>query len=244
MFKVYVKDESFVEPEDIIYYLLTSTGLFLIKKSPFLRSSIKVDSIGFLQSHEESVVIFMPRIPFQTLRPVLSFFKKIYQLCQSEAETLIFYSPELKKYEISVPEQDPSATHVDYKTSIQDYVSQRKDGFCLVGDIHSHGDMGAFHSGVDSADEENFEGIHIVIGNISSVPTVSCSVVMNNKRFLLPEEDVIDYGEDFPAEWLTKVKTPKNVNRGDDKEKDKDKGKESLVDRGSRRVFFKGKTGK
>jgi hypothetical protein len=52
--------------------------------------------------------------------------------------------------------------------SVREYNRLYDAGFRIFGTIHSHCNFGAFHSGVDDADEKHFDGLHITIGNVRS----------------------------------------------------------------------------
>lgn len=85
----------------------------------------------------------------------------------------------------------------------------KKEGWQVVGTIHSHGSMSAFHSGVDDADEKNFDGVHITIGRCDSVPEYSCSLVVQGKREIVDPSVLIDGMapmDAVPAAWLSAMK--------------------------------------
>lgn len=205
--EVHLKGKDFVEPEEDIYYLVAKEGVFLIKKNEFFESSVKVDNNLPLRSHQQNVKLGIPNIPYESIiRPVVSFFRKIYQTQGTEAEALLFYSLIKREYKIEVPKQKASGGGADYRVDIAKYLEKRKDGYRLIGDIHSHASMGAFHSGVDDHDEETFDGIHITVGNLDTAPTLSCSVVISGKRIKLEPDEIISGVEEFPQEWMKKVK--------------------------------------
>lgn len=55
-----------------------------------------------------------------------------------------------------------------YEKSYAEYQDLIKEGWIIYGTIHSHCNMPAFHSGTDDSDEENFEGLHITIGKVTT----------------------------------------------------------------------------
>jgi len=61
-------------------------------------------------------------------------------------------------------------------------VGENPEDLLRVGTIHSHCNSEAFHSDVDKADEKFDDGIHITIGNISLLPSFSCSLVSDGAR--------------------------------------------------------------
>jgi len=106
---------------------------------------------------------------------------------KSEAIVLLFYNKEKKTYKVYVPEQEVSAAHCSYKIekTIKDYM--------LIGSIHSHASMSAFHSGVDVDDEEKFDGIHITVGKVDEeFFDIVSSIAINGTRVPVVAADYID----------------------------------------------------
>jgi len=69
--------------------------------------------------------------------------------------------------------------------------------------------MTAFHSGVDDADEKSFDGVHITVGRLDSVPEYSCSIVVQGTREMIDPSILIDGmapADSVPAAWLEAVK--------------------------------------
>jgi hypothetical protein len=59
--------------------------------------------------------------------------------------------------------------------------------------IHSHAGFGAFHSSTDHTDEKHFDGLHITVGDLSKdLHTISTSVVVNGKRFLVDTHEYVE----------------------------------------------------
>src|SRR3989304_6040658 len=48
MFPIYVKEPGFREPEDPIYYVVTKSGLFQVKRTPVFRSRVRVRGLLWL----------------------------------------------------------------------------------------------------------------------------------------------------------------------------------------------------
>ncbi len=203
MFPVYIKDEKFQQPEDPIYYLVTADGVFLVKNTQFFTCATKVGSIPNLKKHKEELILKLPgKIPADQLRRVVAFFQKVYQMHQAEAAVVIYYSPEEAEYSLVVPDQKVSGASAHYT------VKGTPDGLLRVGEFHSHARMKASHSGIDDADEEHDDGLHITIGNLDTIPSYSCSMVVDGKRYSLDLSDVVQYEEEaeIPDEWLARVK--------------------------------------
>ncbi|NTU99147.1 hypothetical protein HGA64_04045 [Candidatus Falkowbacteria bacterium] len=102
------------------------------------------------------------------------------------------------------PEQKVAYAELEYSPH------DRFDGYLLVGSIHSHGSGMAHHSTgskfSDYDDEVTFDGMHITIGNINSrVFSVSCSIMVNGKRFMLDPCKYLGGIKEVPIKVLTAI---------------------------------------
>lgn len=202
MFPLYLKDEGFVEPQQPIYYLLARTGLFLVKENQFFRSATKVEGLSWLQEQEEGVRLKLPApIPLVLIRQAVAFFQEVYRQYQAEGVALLYYNHDVSRYELVVPEQEASPLRCWYQ------IPPTPQGWQRLGTLHSHGKLPAFHSGADVEDELHDDGIHITVGNVDFVPSLSCEVVVDGKRFDIAPTELISGFETvaWPREWLDKV---------------------------------------
>jgi PRTRC genetic system protein A len=187
MFRVFVNDGNQEIPDDDIMYIVCKEGVYLKKKLGIMESITPVTSISVLKSVEMTAQMHIKPIPGTQFAPVISFFKQVYTDHYGEAIVLLFYNEERKVYKIVPPAQKVSGAGVDYSRAMQ------IDGYTMIGDIHSHANMSAFHSGVDDKDEDSFDGLHITIGNNRDAEvSISASIVSNGKRFIVDPEDYID----------------------------------------------------
>ncbi len=79
------------------------------------------------------------------------------------------------------------------------------EGWELYGTIHSHCDFKAFHSAVDIADEENFEGLHITLGHVNAKFDLSYHFVFDGIDFkdFIPTKNI--FGVDNISELADEV---------------------------------------
>lgn len=77
---------------------------------------------------------------------------------------------------------DEAATALMLK-SYEEYNALMNSGFKIMGTIHSHCNFGAFHSGTDDADEKDFDGLHITVGNCRSGWSFSARYMINGFEF-------------------------------------------------------------
>lgn len=77
--------------------------------------------------------------------------------------------------------------------ALQDFNNLTNAGYGIFGTIHSHCDFAAFHSGVDDNDEQDFDGIHITIGNVNSGWTFKSRVMLNRGDFDRPIDELFNF---------------------------------------------------
>ena len=159
---------------------------------------------------EEGIIrIKLPKIPANVIREIHDFFKYAYIKYTSEAVVMIWYNFNTNKWSVEVPKQTTTGASVDYERNPKDEEIMRSEGFTFVGTIHSHGEMGAFHSGTDDADEIGFDGLHITIGKVMTGPEFACRFVMKDLQLKREPEDVLimpEIVDTVPKEWKDKIK--------------------------------------
>ena len=186
MFPVYLKDDAFEPPADPIHYLVTADGLFQVKENPVFRSCIRVRGIRGLQGQKDEVQWKLRPIPGSMLQRVVGLFREVYRRHKSEAIVLLLYDPAAREYDLSVPEQYVAGGHLSYVPGAA------PAGKLRVGTIHSHAEADAFHSPVDDGDEEHDDGLHVTIGNLDGPFSLSCSLVVDGRRFSLRSREVFE----------------------------------------------------
>lgn len=189
MFPIYLKDDGFAEPNDPIYYLVTKDGLFQVKQNLFFRSSTKVEGLGWLQGEEERVELRLPPLPAALLAEAVAFFREVFEKHRAEAVVLLYYHLRDKRYELKIPKQKVAEGRCEYE------IGPTPPGYLRVGTIHSHASAEAFHSELDDLDEMQDDGLHITVGNLDGVMSLSCSFVVDGRRFPLKPDEVFEHGD-------------------------------------------------
>ena len=187
MFPIHINDGTKEMPTDDIFYVVAKEGIFLKKKMGIMESLAPVNNISILESVALSAQMHIPKIPAKPFARVLEFFKEVYREHRSECAVIIFYNEETEQFKIVVPEQKVSFASLDYDRliTVEDYT--------MVGTIHSHSSMSAFHSGVDDDDEKSFDGLHITLGDMDeNEQSISSSIVANGYRFMVDPLDYVD----------------------------------------------------
>lgn len=182
-------------PPGKTFYLITGGGSYLHKDTGLIQATVPVDSIGGLhQGFEADCSLRMPKIPSLIIARALVFFRKIWDAMKSEAEVMLLYNEKDRRYELHCPTQEVNGGHVDYKLSDQMIAAKAEmgDGWKIVGTIHSHCNFSAFHSGTDTHDEANQDGIHITLGHVPQ-KNFSCTsaVAVNGHRWNVPPANVV-----------------------------------------------------
>lgn len=186
MFKVVLNDGQTPMPEDDIYYVIGKEGVYLKKKLGVMESIAPVKNISILESVASSAKMHIQPIPGKWIAKVINFFKAVYEEYRSEAIVLLFYNDETGHHKIVPPHQKVAGASCDYDKGMT------IEGYTMIGTIHSHANMSAFHSGVDDSDEEHFDGLHITLGNLADeYPSVSASIVSNGFRQMIEPSDYI-----------------------------------------------------
>lgn len=204
MFRMYLKDENFVEPRIGLYYLLAQDGLYQVKENACFKSSVKVDGLSDLQGHQETVELLLAPIPFKQIEEGIFFFREVLRQHGSEAVLLIYYSPEKRCYQMVAPIQYVSETDCDYE------LAASPSGHQLVGTIHSHPKGHAFHSSVDDTDEIDMDGLHITVGDLNEELSYSCSLTVDGRRAYLPVSRVFS---DFKTKRVAEGRPSKQAKR-------------------------------
>ena len=189
---VYIYDKEQGLPPDDICYIIGKGGAYLKKKLDLIESLTPVDRISFLDEVDTYAKINIPKIPVNLMANIIGFFRKVYELHKSESIVLLYYNKKEKTYKLYVPEQEVTAAGLDYKTdkTIQNHI--------LVGTVHSHASMSAFHSGIDDRDERRFDGLHITIGKVNDPEffDISVSIVVNGMRQRMTADSYVEKVEE------------------------------------------------
>lgn len=190
-------------PENFAY-VLDASGWKLFKRNEVSVALIPVEAVSGLTQLLTSIQFTAAKLPLDLIRKVTAWFRAVYQRHKSEAVGYLYYrSQEDGSWDFVPPAQTASAASAHYDQA------PRRAGWTIAGTIHSHGSMSAFHSRKDQHDEECFDGVHITIGRVDSVPEYSCSLVVQGKREIVDPAVLIDGIaplDSVPTEWMEAVK--------------------------------------
>jgi PRTRC genetic system protein A len=214
---IYLKsDPASPRPKDSEFFWLTRDGLFFCRNHPFFASDVPSPRPpAWLAPHGASCRVSFPKVPVAVLEFAVGFLGQVFERHGSEAVVLLLWNMQRRRYRLLVPEQDATVWESSggYRSALD--VTYKVPGVlprhCLVvGDVHSHGDYGAYASGVDKRDERHRDGIHIVVGRIDERrPEFHVEMSVDGYRFPLLFDDVLaGYRRPrtlVPREWLDRV---------------------------------------
>lgn len=161
--------------------------------------------------------------PHEEFARAITYFEWVYDNYKTEAAVLLLVNHDLKEWKVfhvlntdtsgvsvkylhpdsSVYIKDPKAKAAQEKV-VENYNKLYDEGWRVYGTIHSHCDFNAFHSGVDDADEMNFEGLHITIGNLKSGYTYAARFMLESVPLELYILDILDDDSTKGVENLSK----------------------------------------
>ncbi len=204
LFPIIAADESAVEEVSLPAFVVARDGLYLRKRSLLGLSQVQVDEVAHLPPAREYLEYALPKVPASLMSQVVGFFRAIWARQRSEALVLLTWDAEA--FGLIVPEQRAGAASVKHRLETSDV----PPGVQLVGSIHSHGALSAGASLTDEEDEADFDGIHVVVGDVDERrPSYSAAIVVDGRRFGCRTSLVLERPRRFtdpPADWLERVK--------------------------------------
>jgi PRTRC genetic system protein A len=214
---IYVKTRNDMEwPDDKVFYVLASNGLFLCRNYPFFRSC--VPAAGWpaeLETQRTFLKLKAPKVPRHLLEIAVGFFHRIGEATGAEAALLLIWDEGSNKVRLMAPKQRSTV----YRGSLggtfpvgvhYDLPSRLPEGWVIFGDIHSHVDGAAYSSFTDKRDEKHRPGLHIVVGRIGQEPPqIHVEAIVDGVRFDVDRDLVLEgYGQrrqQTAREWFDQV---------------------------------------
>ena len=190
-YEIYLYEDGFEPPETGTYYLITRSGVYLHRETKAGNAMVKVNGIPWLKEPTIEFSLKLPKIPASIIGQALTFFRKVFKDHHSESYVTLFYSEQLKQYQLWCPKQTVTYASVNYDRNDQPPFKDRSDeGWQMCGTIHSHCDFSAYHSGTDIGDEDTFDGIHITLGHVNKAQfSMEVSISFNGIREKLEPEN-------------------------------------------------------
>jgi PRTRC genetic system protein A len=204
-------------PADPEFYWVTQDGTFLCRNHEFFASDVPARrQPRALAPHRAACAVNYPKLGAKALEVVVGFFDQVFAKHRSEAVVLLLWNQLTQRYRIWVPEQEATVWESRYGNRSPTDVRYQLPGqlpphHLLVGDIHSHGDISAYASATDQADERHRDGVHGIIGHIDrEPPSFHQELAVDGHRFPLQFDQFYEgYGKRrtrVPRGWLDLVK--------------------------------------
>ena len=192
MFPVHVYDGGRL-PDEGTHFVVAGNGIWLHKDTDVASGYVQVPAISFLPDLPDAGLrVKLPKVPAKHVWRIKEFFSRVVAEFNSEAETTLYYNRETGDFKVLVPKQTVSYGGVRYERSGTSHLKDMA-GYLCVGTIHSHCTFNAFHSGVDDADEDGFDGLHVTFGhNDKAEFSISASVVLNGNRFKIAPDACLE----------------------------------------------------
>lgn len=159
-------------------YILTGNGVFIRAETRFFAAILPVApcTVRGLEPIRQQFKLKIPRVPVRLLEAVLTDARRARRPSDSLNEVLYQFHYQDQTVQVKKPAQ--SATGVSV-TAVTNHASTL---FC---DLHSHGNMHAFWSGTDNADEQSGL-LYSVIGKLDSKPEMRLRVGVYGYWMALP----------------------------------------------------------
>jgi hypothetical protein len=203
-------------PTDPEFYWVTRDGAFLCRNHPFFTTDVPTRRpVKALAAHAAACEVRYPRVPVSTLEFVVGFFDRVYEEHRSESVVLLLWDLDRQRYRVWVPDQEATVwrswsgarSPLDVSYTVPRALPERH---LLVGDVHCHGNMPAYSSWTDRADERYRDGVHAIVGRIDDdPPEFHVELAVDGHRFELEPAQVFEgYRKRrriVPRRWLDRV---------------------------------------
>lgn len=189
------------------FYVGAKDGLFVHRRLMFGRGLVRIhnwpDNFAEVGSSVGRFIFEADPIPAKMMAQIVDFFSRIYAKQQTEAAVLLTMDNETHEWSVFVPTQLVSHGGVNYVYDPA-HISPNRT---VVGSIHSHANFSPFHSGTDTGDAADFDGLHCTIGFVDKDPKIVAMISMNKSNLHYQEKDfeiVFDWseiGQHTAPEW-------------------------------------------
>ena len=201
--------------EKNIIFVMQGDGIWEVRRTrigEFYNHRHECNIPGLEINLEEGWALNVPKVPKSLLDKSIAFFKKVEEKYQSEAYLQFFYDTKEEVYHLHCPKQVVSGASVNFENDKT--FSDPK--YIQVLEVHSHSTMGAFFSGTDDNDEKE-DRFYGVIGKITQTfPEMKFRLMSGETEYELDVSDIFDMGEseeDYPDEWINRIKKSKPTGR-------------------------------
>lgn len=153
-------------------YILAGNGVFVRAETRFFTALLPVTvcTVRGLPPLHPRFQLLVPRIPARLLDIVLADARRARRPDNRLHEVLYQFHHHGRAVQVQKPQQQTSPTSV-----ITHMTAEAEDAASIICDLHSHGNMHAFFSQTDNADEQGTR-LYAVIGRLDSNPEIRLRV--------------------------------------------------------------------
>lgn len=213
---IYIKENADDPwPEDKVFYMLASNGLFLCRDHEFYRSCAAVKKWpSELADQRAYLEPTFPSLSKQTMQEIVGFFGEMARQHQCEVGVYLVHDKTTGEVLVKVPKQLSTVSegwnNTRYPIGMKyDSLDPLPAHQAILGTVHSHVYQAAYSSGIDIHDEVDKPGMHLVVGRLDQdPPDFHAEAVVDGMRFPLDVFSVIDDYQspaEFPEEWMDQV---------------------------------------
>lgn len=188
---------------EVPYKVAADEGIFLHRRMHLGRGVVKLSKTDLPKMGTWTGIFDFtaPPIPGALMAQVADFFRRTYRRLHAEAAVLLTMNEETKEWGVFIPTQLVSHGGVNY---VYDPTMIQRPRY-VVGSIHSHCDFSPFHSGTDTGDADEFDGLHMTIGFIEREKPGIVAMMAMNKAKMHYKEDQFPEIFDFSQLWTTEA---------------------------------------
>lgn len=201
-----------------IEFLQGEDGYYKKITNPLFEAVVKTEKNPDMLPVDESLTYHAKKIPGPVFRSWQAFCREVAQRNKgySEAGLILAYHPGKKEWDAFPPKQDLSSVHVDFSgvtEAIQKFREKFGKEWLIAGTLHSHPGS-AFPSSIDEGDEENMDGVHIIVPDFGKggEKGINAHIVASKERFVVKHVPgfLVDFSiegeKKYPDDWINQCK--------------------------------------
>ena len=202
--------------EKVICLIPSRNGqIFELRKTEMGEVIAPKDQVADFEEVRAGFIPALPPIPRELMGQIISFFRSFMgKNGQYEALVNIYWDRQRQEFLACVPRQTATRSSV---TATLDEDRPSEERYYHYADIHSHNSMEARFSAIDDRDERATR-LYLVLGRLDRFyPQISARVSCGGSFLEIDPQTVLEgMGEEFPMQWLDRVKTQDRLTGGMD----------------------------
>lgn len=184
-------DEAVASGKLITLFPAKDGNVYEMRNTEMGRFITQAANNNILRTVEAGFVPALPSIPLKHLQDIICFFKIMAANGDKEALANIYWDKLNEAYVTDIPQQTASRFSVKCDTN----PTYDSDRYIHYLDIHSHGNMKAFFSAIDDADEQATR-VYAVVGNVlSNLPEIRVRISNGGKHLEINPDVVFERAE-------------------------------------------------